>query len=321
MSDKYGHRWMRRTHPTEDGERFALTHTRHSTRKYGQYINFWHVKDGHEYLFTFKPSKRYSPKQFWDVKLFRKLLADVTSPKPSVEVVRYAVDRELIFNAPDFAKSQVPAVPDPPKLPEGWDIHMERMQHRAMRWPFVESPDPAPFILYGVHPNGKKERAWKLTPNNHTLLDVKPGDLVMANTRKGPAPVEVTRIEAASGDMEQPACSVITKMSPLDPLPVRNPKRKNKKQLRRKIEEEKAKEPAPFILYGKFDKIPEEHCWRLTPDKPKREGIEPGDRVLVWTSIGWKQVTVTRIEPAEGKAQPAYRVKKKLTPEEIKYAK
>lgn len=50
----------------------------------------------------------------------------------------------------------------------------------------------------------------------------------------------------------------------------------------------------------------------MTPDKPKRQGIAPGDTVVVWTKNGYKTVVVTRIEAAEDGPQPAARVKKKI---------
>lgn len=320
MGDRAGrHRWIRRTRPTEDGERFVLTHTRNDKQP-GRHINFWHVKDGHEYLFTFAPSAKYSRNRFWDEPLYRELLADLMSPKPSVEVVRFAVDGKYVFVTDEFKNDEIPVVPEPPQLPAGWDVHLDRLRRKAEFVElemFAERPEPAPLILYGLHPDSSKERRWKLYPDNLKCQDIAHGDYVLVNTQNGPAPVLVTRIEEA-GDGEQPTRSVVLKMTPRDTTP---PKPKKKGQKRREMEEEKAKELAPFILYGKFDKSPEEYSWRLTPDKPKRQGIEPGDRVLVWTYHGWKQVTVTRIEPAEGKAQPAYRVKKKLTPEEIRYTK
>ena len=85
---------------------------------------------------------------------------------------------------------------------------------------------------------------------------------------------------------------------------------------RAKIEKDHHSGPAPFILYGKHNDYGEtelEFAWKLTPDKPKRQNIKPGDLVLVWTKFGFKKVTVTRIEKAApGQKQPECRVKKKL---------
>lgn len=82
------------------------------------------------------------------------------------------------------------------------------------------------------------------------------------------------------------------------------------------IEKEKHSGPAPYILYGKHNDYGEteiEFAWKLTPDKPKRQNIKPGDKVLVWTRYGFRKATVTRIEKAvPGKKQPEHRVKKKL---------
>lgn len=81
---------------------------------------------------------------------------------------------------------------------------------------------------------------------------------------------------------------------------------------RLKIEEKFKETEAPYILFGKHKGTEHEYTWKLFPDKPKRQGIVPGDEVLVWTRKGFKPVTVTRIEPAEGKEQPMCRVKKKI---------
>lgn len=95
---------------------------------------------------------------------------------------------------------------------------------------------------------------------------------------------------------------------------------RREKMLRREqraaAEQEICEKGSPFILYGKHDKYGKterEYAWQLNPDKPKRQGIQPGDRVLVWTKRGWQQVTVTRIEKAGDRPQPVSRVKKKIT--------
>ncbi len=98
------------------------------------------------------------------------------------------------------------------------------------------------------------------------------------------------------------------------------PKQEQKKLKKRTaIEKVKGQEPAPYILYGTHSKEGKEYAWKLTPDKPKRQGIVPGDRVLVWTKNGFTQVWVTRIEEAGDQEQPAARVKKKLAPGEKVY--
>lgn len=74
--------------------------------------------------------------------------------------------------------------------------------------------------------------------------------------------------------------------------------------------------PAPFILYGVHDTAPEkEYAWGLTPDIPERQGIVPGDRVLVFSRNRYVPITVTRIEPAEGDEQPRCSVARKLPPD------
>lgn len=86
---------------------------------------------------------------------------------------------------------------------------------------------------------------------------------------------------------------------------------------RAEVEERKCEEPAPYILYGTFSKRSKEYSWRLTPDKPCRQGIQPGHRVLVWTRYGFCRITVTRIEEAGDQPQPECRVKRKLTLKEL----
>ena len=87
----------------------------------------------------------------------------------------------------------------------------------------------------------------------------------------------------------------------------------NGDHVRADIEDYKCSTPAPYILYGEFrENQGKEYAWRLTPDKPKRQGIVPGDKVLVWTRCGFRKVRVTRIEEAGDKEQPECRVKRKL---------
>lgn len=92
----------------------------------------------------------------------------------------------------------------------------------------------------------------------------------------------------------------------------RIPRKVDRSRNRAAIEEYFSQQPAPFILYGTHEKGGKEYAWKLTPDKPKRQGINPGDWVVVWTKQGFTTVRTSRIEPSEGKEQPKYRVKKKL---------
>ena len=86
------------------------------------------------------------------------------------------------------------------------------------------------------------------------------------------------------------------------------------KKLRRRLMTERAinAEPAPFVVYARFTPDGKEYAWNLTPDKPKRMGIEPGDKVLVWSAGRFCEAFVTRIEPADGSVKPTQRVKKKI---------
>lgn len=73
----------------------------------------------------------------------------------------------------------------------------------------------------------------------------------------------------------------------------------------RMLEEEKMfNGPAPFILYGKHPHSWKEYAWKLFPDKPMRQDIKPGEKVMVKTENGKVRVIVTRIEEAGDKEQP-----------------
>ena len=71
--------------------------------------------------------------------------------------------------------------------------------------------------------------------------------------------------------------------------------------------------PAPFVLYGKIGGRGKEYCWWLDPNKPKRQGIAPKDRVRVWAQNKSAPVRVTRVEPAEATPdRPTARVLNKI---------
>lgn len=192
---------------SENGEWFALKQT---TK--GAAINFWHITPEHTYLYTFKRNDEYNEKMAWTDDVCRELVREMRKSKPSVDVIRFAVDGVYYLNVDGAASDGVPKVPCKPD---------------------------------GANEDQEKAAQWK-----HRL------------------------------EIEKKKCSV----------------------------------PAPYILYGKHDGMDKEYAWRLTPDKPKRKGIRPGDRVVVWTRKGFREATVTRIEEARDKVQPAARVKKKLSP-------
>lgn len=200
--------WKYRSYPDENGVRFAARQ-HWNDQDPGSGINFWHITPEHTYLFTFKPDERFNRFAEWNEALCELLLKELRLPKPSLQLVRYAVDGKAVFYNSNLRS--LPKTPPAPKKP----------QH-------------------------KKRHAGKL------------------------------------------------------------------RKFRATIEAEKAKVPAPYILYGKHEGQGKEYAWQLTPDKPKRQGIQPGDLVLVWTSYGFKTALTTRIEPSEGKPQPKARVKCKL---------
>lgn len=228
--------WNYRSFPNEAGERFAARQTWHTKANSENVINFWHITPSHTFLYTFKPNKLYNRKVVWSEDLCQQLLKELRSPKPSVFVVRYAMDGQQVFS--DMEGKFIPKTPKAP------------------------TPQPQP------DPKAKELREQRRKEHEE-------------------------RLKEAQG-------------------------RKAVSSKRRKIEDAKTQDKAPFILYGKHNAGgSKEYAWQLTPDKPKRQGIVPGDRVLVWTKYGFKQITVTRIEPAEGKEQPKARVKKKLFPADM----
>ena len=175
---------------------------------YSRLINFWHITKGSTILYSFLPNEKYNRKTLCTKEICENLEKDLRSVNPSVRVLRFAVNGELIFSNGDHRGWSIPKVPDP-------------------------------FVIIN-----EEER--RISPK---------------------------RLE---------------------------------------IEKEKTREPAPYILYGKHNKKGKEYAWRLIPDKPKRQGILPGDKVIVWTRYGFTRITVTRIEKAEEQEQPTARVKKKL---------
>lgn len=190
----------------ETGELYVVART-WTKKGPGRTLNLWHVMGKDTVLYTFSQNEKYNHKTNWTEELCRKLEADLRSQKPSLNVLRFAVNGKCIFAADPSYESNVPNVP----------YEKTRAEHEA----------------------------------------------------------------------------------------------------------EKNAVPAPYILYGKHDGLDVEFYWNLTPDKPKRQGIEPGDRVLVWTKKGFAAVTVTRIEKRDGRKKsqpvPTARVKKKMSPEEKVY--
>lgn len=63
--------------------------------------------------------------------------------------------------------------------------------------------------------------------------------------------------------------------------------------------------PAPLILYGTHGRNPDAktvYAWKLNPDVPERQGIMPGDKVIVSTKRGPQIVFCLRIEEADPNA-------------------
>lgn len=198
------------------------------------------------------------------------------------------------------------------------------MNEEGERWAFREIPNKSKF---------RHMNFWHIVDGNCLLFTFKQNkiynrktiwteDMIrkLENDLKSPNP-SVKVLRCAYNNQILFVSDDYALTGPLPNVP-REPKRpdegekhiekQKKRPTRLEIEEIKNNEPAPYILYGKHDNVDEEFAWNLTPDKPKRQGISIGDRVLVWTKRGFSEVTVTRIEEADGTVKPTARVKKKL---------
>lgn len=225
IDQKPAWKWIKRTFPDENGERFVLTHTRGTGSKgVGHGLNFWHVTPDHTYLFTFFPNETYHKKMNWTEDLFRELEANLRSPAPSVKVVRFAVDDMIIFSEKPYG-GQAPKAPEAPEAPEVWQKRTRKEKLTAaqkyLRRLDIErakNAEPAPFVLYAVFKAGGKEFAWNLTPDNPKRQGIEPGDevLVWANDRFCKA--IATRIEPADGSVI-PTARVKRKLLPKENPP------------------------------------------------------------------------------------------------------
>lgn len=176
----------------------------------GQMLNFWHNDGQRTSLYTFIPTDRYSQRVIWYDRICRELLEDLRQPKPSVQVVRFAVDSMVIFS--DIKGQEVPEMPTEDEAPQvtkkNWDSSALRAELEDKK-----CSEPAPYILYGKFSRRtKKEYAWRLTPDKPCRQDIRPGYTVKVWTRYGFAEAYVTRIEEA-GDLPQPDCRVKRKLT------------------------------------------------------------------------------------------------------------
>lgn len=211
-------KWKYRSYPSEEGERFAASHTWRG-KKAGRVINFWHIKDGHEMLYSFLPNKKYNSKATWSEDLCRDLVEDLRSSQPSIKVLRYAMDGKLVFAEEWYKGKDLPKTLPAPKYSPGWSEHL-RKQAMKQRIPIEErKTEPAPYFLFGKHRGYGKEYAWRLYPDVPERQGIEPGDLVFVQTGQGVKAVSAVRIEAAA-DREQPQCCVICKKESLIEDPV-----------------------------------------------------------------------------------------------------
>lgn len=95
-----------------NGERFAV-----KPSNSGLSMNFWHITEKHTRLYTYIPqTEKFGNSDSWHDPLCRELLKDLTSQKPSVEVLRYAVDGVNVY--PINASERDWPIPNIPPLPE-----------------------------------------------------------------------------------------------------------------------------------------------------------------------------------------------------------
>ncbi len=195
-----------RSAQNEKGEWFAVGIT------FFRNINLWHIVPGTVRLYTFRSVEgKYDITTFWHEKMCRELLKDLMSPKPSVDVLRFAVNGQLVFAQEDVEVDKpLPRTPEP--LTEEEVVQM--IEREKAHWEEMKMFEgPAPYILYGTHYRNRKEYAWKLFPDKKARMNIKPGDFVKVRTDQGVRTVKVTRIEEA-GDTEQPKKWVIQKERP-----------------------------------------------------------------------------------------------------------
>ena len=176
----------------------------------GKTVNFWHNDGKNTYLYTFLPTDRYSHRVVWCDRICRELLEDLRQPKPSVQVVRFAVNGMVIFS--DIEAPEVPAMPTEDEAPQitraNWDSSALRAEME-----YRKGSEPAPYILYGkFSTRAKKEFSWKLTPDKACRQGIWPGYTVVVWTRYGFGHVIVTRIEEA-GDQPEPQFRVKRKLT------------------------------------------------------------------------------------------------------------
>lgn len=201
---KFGVRY--RSAVTDKGDRFAVGLTRAGL------VNFWHISGDFVRLYSFKSVKdKYDRSTTWYEGRCRELLADLMSPKPSVEVTRFVVNGQIVFTLDKNDMEQyVPKTPAPlsekrARTQKAWEkVYLEDKR--------MFKEDVAPLILYGKFSNCEKEYAWKLFPNRPCRQRIKPGNLVMVKTRGKESCAKVTRIEEA-GDKEQPTQYVLRRVN------------------------------------------------------------------------------------------------------------
>ena len=184
--------WIRRTPVLQGGERYAIATTR-GTRRIS--LNYWHLKDGHVNLFTFIPNKKYNKHKNWTEELYKELEEDLSSVKPSVKILKKAIDQNIVYVADGSHDINIPKIPLEPQLPKGWDKHLERQQKKELhekKKRLEEERSEGNYVVYGRYLNEKDERRWRLSRKTKSVM---PGDLIMVDTGKGAAVATVTRVE------------------------------------------------------------------------------------------------------------------------------
>ena len=167
-------------------ERFAVKPTTNQKR-----LNIWHDNGKNIYLYTITQNDKYNQHMVWSERKCRELLEELQQSEPTVQVVRFAVDGVLYIADPE-------STPEVPAMPEKTAAQIEYQKKWTVAFAELEAKkgaEPAPFVLFGKHLDGKKEYSWKLTPDSPARQGIKPGDQVEVWTDYGYKKIVVTRIE------------------------------------------------------------------------------------------------------------------------------
>ena len=185
----------------EDGSYFAVRATASSSM-----LNFWYVSIAHTYLYTFVKTEKYNNRTEWTEKQCQELLDALRSEKPTLRVIRFAVDNMLVFD--DEKLGDVPATPYSNGPETRFIVVAASKKRREIEKD--KGSRPAPYVLFGILQDniGGKEYAWNLTQDKPRRQNIMPGDLVLVWTRSGFKKAITTRIVKSEETEVKPTCRV-----------------------------------------------------------------------------------------------------------------